>query len=103
MSYLQDLCVDTSDIQGEGLFSMVHIPKGSKVFKAIDIIVSPPYFKILPAASKMNHSVNPNTAIQCTGKEYWQIALYDLVPGEEITSDYRLAPSFVNRNIEGFV
>ena len=98
-----DFYINTSKIEGIGVFTKRARAKGEKLFVAINADKT-----ITPIGSKINHcpsktmddgtSVIPNTYvsnIDTTTGEWWIIAVRDIKAGEELTADYTNTPDFI--------
>lgn len=84
--------LDKSNIQGVGIFMNINIP----VNYVIDIAIKDWYY-ITQFGSKINHSWNPNCIQVQNGSNYYIISKRPIQKGEEITIDYRNAPSWIKK------
>lgn len=87
-----DYVVAKSKIAGQGVFLRVNKPANTRLFPVIT------RRKVITTlGSKINHCTRPNTALR-HDKDGWYVeSLRALVAGEELTVDYRTAPSFVQQ------
>ena len=88
-----------SPIHGTGLFTSQFIPAGTRLFKTL---TRQPNTTMTYYGTLINHHNNGNTQIIKHGSEWWQHSIKDIAPGEEITADYRIAPSFLSRDVSTF-
>ena len=84
--------VKTSNIQGDGVFSVYNMNKNNVVGVVIDFDKDITYI-----GSKINHSWTPNCRIiyDFTDKQYYLITNREVNAGEELTADYRFTPAFI--------
>lgn len=87
----EDYRIAKSRIAGKGVFVNVDKRAGSVLFPVIA-----ENKLITTLGSKINHCSRPNTVLRRADKEGWWVeSLRDIAIGEELTVDYRTAPSFV--------
>ena len=88
-----------SPIHGTGLFTSKYIPAGTRLFKTL---TRNPNTTMTYYGTLINHRNDGNTQILQHGNEWWQHAIKNIAPGEEITADYRTAPTFLSRDTSTF-
>lgn len=88
-----------SPIHGTGLFTSQFIPAGTRLFKTL---TRQPNTIMTYYGTLINHCNKANTQIINHGNEWWQHAIKNITPGEEITADYRTAPPFLSRDTSTF-
>ena len=85
------LSVERSPIHGVGVFAQTHIPADADLGPA-QIRGSNGRYDVTQLGKKHNHSESPTCRNQLMGNERHLITKQDLLPGDEVTIDYRLQP-----------
>ena len=90
--------VGKSKIDGNGLLAREYIPANATIGIIID-----ENDKITPMGSFVNHQFDCNAKITNAKASYILIAIKDILPGEEITANYKNTPWFIDKNTKDFV
>lgn len=81
-----------SDIAGKGAFASQYIPKGSMVDMLHQINQPGQDYDFTQLGRNYNHSDAPNTKNKLVGNKRFMVATEDIMPGQELTGDYRMQP-----------
>ena len=97
-----------SKIHGKGVFASMGYGKDDVIGSGVKIknypIRQSTDYDITELGSKINHQRKGNVVIKENKKKDWDIvAGREINKNEELTTDYKQAPYFVNKNTEGFV
>jgi len=84
-----------SSIHGDGLFADRHYAPGEKIGVAIEFSGNVP--RVTKLGRWVNHKSEPNSSLLFNGTVYNLHAIRAIAPGEEITSNYNNAPTFIER------
>lgn len=84
--------VANSDIAGQGAFAGQYIPKGSMVDMLHQINQPGVDYDFTALGRKYNHSDRPNTMNKLVGNQRFMVATEDIMPGQELTGNYRMQP-----------
>ena len=95
--------VGRSSIAGKGAFSTKTIKKGEKIDIGINYFLLIPY--VTEFGSWVNHSWTPNTFVSYDQSDgvYYVRAKENIVPGTELTVDYRETPEFIEGPMDWYV
>lgn len=85
------LSVERSPIHGVGVFAQTHIPADTDLGPA-QIRQPGGRHDVTQLGKKHNHSESPSCRNQLMGNERHLITKQDMLPGDEVTVDYRLQP-----------
>jgi len=85
------LSVERSPIHGVGIFAQTHIPANTDLGPA-QIRRPDGGHDVTQLGKKHNHSEAPSCHNQLMGNERHIITKQDMLPGDEVTVDYRLQP-----------
>ena len=90
------LFVNKSKIHGKGLFTNVPIEKGRKITMIGNLTNGLNW--VTPQCGLINHSEHSNVNCKKEGPKYFIHASREIMPGEEITLNYKTLPPVYNRN-----
>ncbi len=92
-----------SEIHGNGIFAQASFKKGDEIFVVTDMRVYNAGGDYITQMGRMvNHQLKGNCSIVLTGNFYVLCANRDIKVGEELTSNYTVAPSIYKRTIDGY-
>ena len=95
--------IGKSAIHGNGIFTMTHLKKGEEIFVVTDMSVYKAGGDYITEQGKMvNHQLKGNCDIVLIGSLYILCANRNIEIGEELTSNYTVAPSIYKRTVEGY-
>jgi hypothetical protein len=84
--------IANSDIAGQGAFAGQYIPKGSMVDMLHQINQPGVDYHFTALGRHYNHSDQPNTVNKLKGNQRFMVATEDILPGQELTGNYRMQP-----------
>ena len=115
---LREFRVCPSNIEGTGLFPNSSIEPGERLFPLFNLVKDESYFKRrdqgLPVmwpddvewsdnTWHINHQKNSSCSIEWDGDVWYCVSNSPLTQDDEITLNYKDMPSFVDRDISGFI
>ena len=83
--------LDKSPIHGIGIFTDEHIDAGT-VIGIAHIKLGDKNYHVTPIGRMHNHQINPTCINILRGNKRYLVAMRDLAPGTELTTNYRLQP-----------
>lgn len=96
-NYRRNYYITPSQIRGNGVFAKRFLQK----YRVIGIVIYD-YLYIYPtltykSGNWINQSFNPNSQLHKRGEYYYLVVSRDILPNQEITTDYNNFPWFVSR------
>ena len=99
------LFIESSPIQGVGLFTSKAISSNTIICEVADITcnkVNQKDMEVTPVGSMINHQYKSNCVLRRILKKFYLVALRDIRAKEELTVNYTKLPEYFCREVKGY-